>query len=99
MNRKLILPVLVLIPFTAFSVWVSVTQGYTGFLSLAMREPWGLQMLLDLSISLFLFASWMRRDARERGLPFAPYVALCVALGSIGALAYLIHRELRARSS
>jgi hypothetical protein len=99
MNRKLILPLLVLLPFTAFSVWVSATQGYTGFLSLAGREPWALQMLLDLSISLFLFASWMRRDARERGLPFAPYVVLCVLLGSIGALAYLVHRALRAREA
>ena len=32
-------------------------------------------------------------DARERGLPFWPYAVLGLFLGSVGPLAYLIHRE------
>lgn len=81
--------------FVVFSCAVAVDQGFFGFLSLAGREPWGLQMLIDLGIALFLFSSWMKRDAKERGLPFAPYAVLVLTLGSIGALAYLLHRELR----
>jgi hypothetical protein len=42
---------------------------------------------------------WMRSDSSERALPFWPYVLLTLALGSVGPMAYLIHRELRSRSA
>ncbi len=95
------LPVLAVVfcVFVVFSCVVVYDQGLFGFLSLAGREPWGLQILIDLGIALFFFASWMKRDARERGLPFAPYALLVLTLGSIGALAYLLHREVAARRS
>jgi hypothetical protein len=83
---------LVLAAFGAFSVWVVITQGYTGFLSLAGREPWGLQLLLDLSIALCFAVGWMHRDARKRGLAIWPYVIATVLLGSIGVLAYCVRR-------
>jgi len=86
------LPVLVLLPFTVFSVEVALKAGPLGFLTLAWREPWGMQLFLDLCISLFLVGGWIRRDAKERGLPFVPYVIALPFLGSIGALAYLVHR-------
>src|SRR5215831_1506486 len=38
--------------FGAFSIWVVATRGYAGFLELAGRERWALQMLLDLVIAL-----------------------------------------------
>lgn len=86
---------LVLVAFTAFSVLVIVEHGYLGFLTLSFREPWALQMLLDLSIALFLFGSWMRRDARNRGIPVTPYLLLLPFVGSIAALAYLVHRAIK----
>lgn len=82
--------------FTGWSLTVAIANGPFGFLSLAAREPWHLQVLLDLAISLFVAWSWLRHDAKQRGIPAWPYQLGTVALGSIGVLAYLIHRELRA---
>ncbi len=89
--------VVLLLAFTLFSVHLVHDQGFFGFLTLARREPWALQMLLDLTIALALFLTWMVPDARRLGLPYLPYVLGTLALGSIGALSYLIHREIAAR--
>jgi protein-S-isoprenylcysteine O-methyltransferase Ste14 len=89
---KKLLPLLVLVPFTLFSLQVTYQQGYFGFIALAGREPWALQMLLDLVIAFVLVATWIRKDAKERGLPSTPYVVATLLLGSIGALAYFVHR-------
>lgn len=87
--------VVLLVAFTGYSVYLVQDQPFFGFLTLARDEPWGRQVLIDLVIALSLFASWMRGDARARKLPYLPYLALILVLGSIGALSYLIHRELR----
>jgi hypothetical protein len=92
---KLVGLVVLLLAFSVFTDVLVYKDGYTGFLHLAAREPWGLQMLLDVTIALGLFVSWMIPDARRRGIVAWPYVIACVALGSIGALAYLVHRQLR----
>ncbi len=97
--KNILLPLTVLLAFTAFSSWVVVERGYFGFLTLARDDAWGLQVLLDLVIACVLYARWMIRDARERGLPSAPYLVLMVFLGSIGALAYLVHRGVAARAT
>lgn len=49
-------------------------------------------MFVDLVIALLLFATWMRDDAASEGLPFWPYFLVILLAGSIGALAYLVHR-------
>ncbi len=94
MNKamKKLLPILVLVPFTVFSLAVTFREGYFGFLTLAAREPWALQLLLDLVIAFFLIGTWIRKDARARGLPATPYLVAILFLGSIGALAYFVHR-------
>lgn len=97
--KKIAIPLLVLVVFSAFSLWVTAEKGYFGFLTLARDEPWGLQILLDLAIACFLYSMWMVKDARERKLPVAPYLVAMLFLGSIGALAYLVHRGLRAPSA
>jgi hypothetical protein len=78
--------------FGALSIWVVATRGYTGFLELAGRERWALQMLLDLVIALAFAFSWVRRDARARGIAAWPYAVATVLLGSIGILAYCVRR-------
>ncbi len=93
------LPLLVslLAAFLGVSIYLVHSEPFFGFISLAMNDPWGGQIFLDLVIALSLFLTWARRDARERGLPYLPYLVLTLALGSIGALSYLIHREVRAQ--
>jgi len=91
---SLLMPVLV-----AFSVWtfgIVLDHGYTGFLSLAAAEPWAAQLLVDLVIALSLFLTWMLRDAKSHGIVAWPYLLMTLTLGSIGALAYLVHRTLKA---
>jgi hypothetical protein len=84
---------LVLAAFGAFSMWVVVTHGYFGFIALAGREAWALQMLIDLLIALSFAVGWMLGDARKRGIATWPYVVVTVALGSIGILAYCVRRS------
>ena len=89
-NRVVVLAVL--FPFLAFSLWVVAQDGPLGFLTLAGREPWGMQMLLDLCISLFMVGGWMIKDARSRGITAWPFVVATLAVGSIGPLSYLLVR-------
>jgi hypothetical protein len=81
--------------FTIYSAIVVMNHGYTGFVELALAGGWGAQMFIDLVIALLLFTTWMISDARVRGIPAAPYVITILTLGSIGALAYLVHRTLK----
>ena len=98
MNQKSLALVGVLVLFSGLTVWaIGAHGGYVGFFEAAASTPAGIQLLVDVVIALTLALLWMHGDARERGLPFAPYLALTLVLGSIGLLSYLIHRELRAR--
>jgi hypothetical protein len=92
----------VLTVFAAFTIYTSIVvmnHGYTGFIELALTGGWGAQVFIDLCIALLLFMIWMVPDARERGIPFVPYVLLILTTGSVGALAYLVHRTLREGSA
>ncbi|MCA9705376.1 MAG: hypothetical protein KDK70_05985 [Myxococcales bacterium] len=88
--RPIALPVALL--FTAYSVWVVIQKGYTGFLTLAWQEPWAMQMLLDLTISLIAVTSVLVIDARRRGVAAWPWVLGTVLLGSVAPLWYLVLR-------
>jgi hypothetical protein len=82
----------VAVPFAAFTGWVILRVGYLGFWEWLLATPMGWQILADITIALFLVSSWIRRDAQAAGRRYWPYVALTVALGSIGPLAYLLLR-------
>jgi hypothetical protein len=99
MTLRLTLLCATLIVFTIYSLSVVASDGYTGFLVVASNEPWGGQMLVDLVIALVLFLLWMHGDSRKHGIPELPYVLLTITTGSIGALAYLIHRTAKEEKS
>lgn len=92
MTLRLALLVATLVVFVIYSFAVALNAGFTGFLTVAANEPWGGQMLIDLVIALGLFLIWMHGDSREQGIPELPYLILTLTTGSIGALAYLVHR-------
>jgi hypothetical protein len=93
MHRLRPLFLLVAVLFTAYSTLVVVEHGYTGFLQLAWREPWALQMLIDLSIALTIVSSLLVVDARRRKRAAWPWVLVTVLLGSVGPLWYLALRR------
>ncbi len=87
----------VLATFSLLSGFVVVQHGYFGFVMLALKEPWGLQMLLDLCIALWL--GWAAVDRLElEGPPTWPYKLATPALGSIALLGYLLHCAVARRS-
>ena len=94
LRGKALIAALLLVPFTAFSLWVVARYGYTGFLTLAGNEPWGLQILLDLVIACSFGIGWVAGDARKRGIAAWPYVVMTIFLGSIGILSYVVRRGL-----
>jgi hypothetical protein len=98
MKRTALAAAAILVPFTVFSLWVVAGFGYTGFLALAAREPWALQMLLDLVIACSFATGWMFGDASKRGLPRPwPFLVTTIFLGSVGLLSYAIYRAIFAR--
>ena len=99
MKLRLFSLIAVFAVFTAYTAVIVIDQGYTGFMTLAMEGGWGGQIFIDLCIALLLFVIWMVPDARDRGIPAIPYVLAIFGTGSIGALAYLIHRTLKEGSA
>jgi hypothetical protein len=90
---KTLLLVALFLAFTIPSTLLVIDDGYLGFVRLVAREPWALQMLVDLVIACGVFVGWMWRDAPTRGINRWPYVVAIAATGSIGVLAYLIRRR------
>ncbi|MBE2252320.1 MAG: hypothetical protein IAE78_22490 [Myxococcus sp.] len=94
---RLAVLVVVFLAFTLWSSTIALAHGPIGFLTLAAREPWAAQMLVDLFLAFFVAWTWLRHDAKARQIAAWPYIVATATLGSIGVLAYLIHRELVGR--
>jgi|SRR5688572_6751673 len=88
----------ILLAFSVYSTWVVLGYGYTGFLSLAGREPWAMQMLLDLVIACSFAVGWMFGDAKKRKLNAWPFFIATVFLGSVGLLGYTVWRGVASRA-
>lgn len=95
MKLRLFSLIIVFAAFTIYTTMVVLDHGYTGFIDLAMTGGWAAQVFIDLVIALTLFALWMLGDAKERGIPGWPYFIAILTTGSVGALAYLVHRTAR----
>lgn len=93
MQRFRPLFILVAILFTAYSTVVTIEHGYTGFLEVAWREPWAMQMLIDLTLSLTIVCSLLVVDARRRKRAAWPWLVGTLLLGSVAPLWYLALRK------
>jgi hypothetical protein len=94
-GMKKLLPLLVLVPFTLLSVELAIKGGLAG--AAVFREPWALQVALDLVISCFFAGMWIRRDARRHGISALPFLIALPFFGSIAALAYVVRRNFAQR--
>jgi len=95
MKFRLFALIAIFLGFTAYSLLVVANHGYVSFLEVATAGGWATQVFIDLCVALTAFAVWMFGDAKARGIPAWPYFVAILGTGSVGALAYLIHRTLR----
>jgi hypothetical protein len=86
---------LVFVAFVTYTAIVAVDHGLIGFLKAAVDNTAVVQVSLDLVISLAIALTFVAGDAQRRGLPFVPYMVATLSLGSIGLLAYMLHRTWR----
>lgn len=93
MHSRSRLALLVFVPFTAFSLWVSAQHGPLGFFDVLTGGGWSTQVFLDLVIAMSVAASVVYRDARRRGINPWPWIVSMYLLGSVGMLAYFSARE------
>ena len=94
---KTLLLVVVLVAFSALTFEAIATYGYIGYFQALLSNLASVHVSADVFIALTLVFIWMSIDAKERGLPFWRYAVAGFFFGSVGPLAYLIHREVRAR--
>ena len=86
--------------FVAFTVWslsIVAGQGFSPLAALLTGAPWAQQLFVDLCLALGVAWVWLFQDARRHGIRAWPYVLGTLAAGSIGVLAYLVHREVVVR--
>ncbi|MEY3014394.1 MAG: hypothetical protein RIT45_3129 [Pseudomonadota bacterium] len=82
--------------FGALSALAVHEFGYVGLWRLIGQDSGTVQLFADLSVAMLLVTTWIGRDARRHGEPLWPWLVLTVLGGSIGPLAYLWFRRLRA---
>lgn len=93
MNTQRILILLLLIPFTALSLYAITQVGYIGVFDYQMHSPAGWQVFADLVVALALIAIWMVADAKKSGRNPLPWIVITLFLGSIGPLLYLLFSQ------
>ncbi len=93
MNAKQIVLGVILIAFSALTVYAIVQNGVIGLFTLPFANAATTLITVDLTISLTLIAIWIWQDAHTRGVSPLPYVILIVFFGSVGTLLYLIRRN------
>lgn len=97
MTGRIIAVALVIASFSVLTALALMDVGYLGILKPHFETWGGAQVFTDLVILAVLACIWMAADARKRGLPAWPFIALTLAAGSFGPLVYILIRELRSR--
>lgn len=95
--RKAALPLVVLVAFTAYTVFVmsEADQSLIHFGIELMSSFDTAQVVIDLYILATLASIWMYQDNKSHNKPFravAPYIIITAIFVSIGPLLYLVIR-------
>ena len=99
MSGRLTALAVVILGFGLLTALALMDVGYFGIIAPHFRSLGAAQVFTDLVILAFLACIWMAADARERGLPVWPFIAITLVAGSFGPLFYLVARQLRGRRS
>ena len=89
MNQRM-LAIIILIPFSALSLYALAKVGYVGIIDYHRHSPAGWQVITDLVIALVLVLSWLIPEAKRAGRNPWPWVVVTVFGGSFGPLLYLL---------
>ncbi|MFI8746799.1 DUF2834 domain-containing protein [Pseudomonas sp. NPDC077186] len=97
--RKAMLPLAVLVVFSAYTLYVMLhaEQSLLQFGLQLMSSADTAQVVIDLYILATLACVWLYRDARARGKSLGymlPFFALTALFVSVGPLLYLVLRAL-----
>ena len=79
--------------FTAFTGYILLEYGLTGWIPVAFANPVSTLVTVDLFIALSMVMGWVYADAKARGVSPWPYLLLTLGTGSVGTLLYLLVRE------
>ena len=83
------LAMLILIPFTALTLYAVWDVGYFGIFDYHRHSSAGWQVFADLVIALVLVLTWMIPEAKRQGRNPWPWVAVTFVAGAFGPLLYL----------
>lgn len=97
MNGRLLALAALALPLTLVTGLAMWEHGFIAIFESALTSSSSLQVFVDLATSLTLVLCWLVPDARERGLPWWPFLLGTLALGSFSPLAYLVVREVSGR--
>ena len=86
------LAILILIPFTALTVYAVWDVGYFGIFDYQRHSSAGWQVFADLVIALVLVLTWMIPEAKRQGRNVWPWVLVTLVAGAFGPLLYLATR-------
>ena len=89
-------PAVIAAGFFAYSLWPILTLGPLGFWPEHVSDPWSVQIWFDLLCAIGVGWALLAPRARAAGMVVWPWLALTLALGSIGLLAMLarvLYRE------
>lgn len=93
--QRLALALALFVTFTLYTIVVAIEHGPLGFLAVIVEGGWSTQVFLDVVLALLGFYTLAAPDAKQHGISVWPYFVASLGLGSIGMLAYFVHREVR----
>jgi hypothetical protein len=99
MNNRRLLALVLLVPFTALTIYAVIQVGYIGIFDYHRHSPAGWQVFSDLVVALILIMTWMFVDAKKSGRNPVPWIVLTLFLGSIGPLLYLFFSRVKVKKS